>query len=135
MATSASCSPSFRGPARRAPPNSPLLYGDDPNAPRDPDRFEGTEESDAQREFRERGIPSGLANEVYLDTYERIASFEPGVPFPQRLFDAYADEVARVDSNGDGVISAVEGDVDTASEASSTTLACICPPPRSIASQ
>jgi hypothetical protein len=104
------------GPGPSGIANSPLLYGDDPNAPRDPDRFEGTEESDAQREFRERGIPSGLANEVYLDTYERIASFEPGVPFPQRLFDAYAAEVARVDANGDGVISAVEGDVDTASD-------------------
>jgi hypothetical protein len=104
------------GPGPSGRPNSPVLLGDDPNAPRDPDRFEGTETSDAQREFRERGIPSGLANEVYLDTYERIASFEPGVPFPQRLFDAYAAEVARVDSNGDGVISAVEGDVDTPSD-------------------
>ena len=95
----------------------PLLYGDDPNVPRDPDRVRGNRQrATLQREFRERGIPSGLANEVYLDTYERIASFEPGVPFPQRLFDAYAAEVARVDSNGDGVISAVEGDVDTASD-------------------
>ena len=96
--------------------NSPVQLGDNPNAPRDPDRFEGTETSDAQREFRERGIPSGLANEVYLDVYERIVSFEPGVPFPKRLFDAYAAEVARVDSNGDGVVSALEGDVDTASD-------------------
>jgi hypothetical protein len=104
------------GPGPSGPANSPVVLGDNPNAPRDPDRFEGTETSDAQREFRERGIPSGLANEVYLDTYERIASFEPGVPFPQRLFDAYAAEVARVDANGDGVISAVEGDVDTPSD-------------------
>jgi hypothetical protein len=63
-----------------------------------------------------RFIPSGLANEIYLDVYERPASFEPGVPFPQRLFDAYAAEVSRVDQNKDGVISAVEGDVDTASD-------------------
>src|SRR5204862_588069 len=42
--------------------------------------------------------------------------FEPDVPFPQRLFDAYADEVDRVDQNGDGVISSVEGDVDSASD-------------------
>ena len=33
-------------------------------------------------------------------------------------FDAYAVEVARVDTNGDGVISAAEGDVDTASDGS-----------------
>jgi hypothetical protein len=63
-----------------------------------------------------RFIPSGLANEILLDVYERLASFEPGVRFPQRLYDAYAAEVKRVDQNGDGVISAVEGDVDTPSD-------------------
>ncbi|MFY9551595.1 MAG: hypothetical protein WAU32_10625, partial [Thermoanaerobaculia bacterium] len=31
-------------------------------------------------------------------------------------FEAYAAEVARVDQNNDGVISAPEGDVDTASD-------------------
>ncbi len=102
--------------------NSPVTYGDDPNTngvlmgagPRDPDRFDG--DVDAQREFRQRFIPSGLAHEIYLDVYERVKSFEPGVPFPKRLNDAYAAEVKRVDSNGDGVISASEGDVDTASD-------------------
>ena len=34
----------------------------------------------------------------------------------RRLNDAYAAEVARVDQNGDGVISAVEGDIDTTSD-------------------
>ena len=34
----------------------------------------------------------------------------------RRLFDADAAEVARVDSDGDGVISAVEGDIDTPSD-------------------
>jgi hypothetical protein len=108
------------GPAGMA--NTPQLYGDDPNTigprvgagPRDPDRFDG--DTDAQREDRMRFIPSGLANEVFLDTYERVASFEPGVAFPQRLFDAYAAEVARVDPHGNGVISAVMGDVDTATD-------------------
>jgi hypothetical protein len=62
-------------------------------------------------------IPSGLANEIYLDVYERLASFEPHVKnLQKRLFDAYAAEVARVDSDGDGVISAVEGDIDTPSD-------------------
>lgn len=46
----------------------------------------------------------------------RLASFEPGVGFPQRLYDAYAAQVKRVDQNGDGVISALEGDVDSASD-------------------
>src|SRR5260370_30861091 len=95
--------------------NDPVRVGDDPNLPRDPDKFDGT--VDAQREFRERGVPSGLANEIYLDVYERLASFEPHVKSLQRrLFDAYAIEVARVDSNGDGIISAVEGDIDTPSD-------------------
>jgi hypothetical protein len=94
--------------------NNPVIYGDNPFLPRDPDKFDG--DADEQREFRNRFIPSGLAHEIYLDVYERLASFEPGVDFPERLFDAYAAEVDRVDQNRDGVISAVEGDVDSASD-------------------
>ena len=103
--------------------NDPVLYGDNPNnkgvvqasGPRDPDKFDA--DDDSQREFRQRFIPSGLANEIFLDVYERLASFEPGVgDFNRRLFDAYAAEVARVDTNNDGVVSAAEGDVDTASD-------------------
>jgi hypothetical protein len=95
--------------------NSPTAYGDNPNLPRDPDKFDG--DVDAQREFRERGVPSGLAHEMYLDVYERLASFDPGVTnLRKRLNDAYAAEVARVDANGDGVVSAVEGDPDSASD-------------------
>src|SRR5713226_1680212 len=95
--------------------NDPAVFGDNPNLPRDPDKFDAG--VDAQREFRQRGIPSGLANEVFLDAYERLASFEPTTKnLQQRLYDGYAAEVARVDTNGDGVISAAEGDVDTASD-------------------
>jgi len=95
--------------------NDPRAVGDDPNLPRDPDKFDGT--VDAQREFRQRGIPSRLANEIFLDVYLRRASFEPRVKnLKERLFDAYAAEVARVDRNGDGIISAVEGDTDTSTD-------------------
>jgi hypothetical protein len=103
--------------------NDPLLYGDDPNTvgvvqasgPRDPDKFDA--DDDAQREFRQRFIPSGLANEIFLDVYERPTSFEPKTTdVVTRLFDAYVAEVARVDVNGDGVVSAAEGDVDTPSD-------------------
>jgi hypothetical protein len=95
--------------------NEPQVVGDNPALPRDPDKFDGT--VDSQREFRQRGVPSGLANEIYLDVYERPASFEPGVKnLQRRLFDAYAAEVARVDMNHDGIISAVEGDIDTPSD-------------------
>ena len=94
--------------------NSPVKYGDNPFLPRDPDKFDG--DNDAQREFRYRSIPSGLAHEIYLDVFERLASFEPGTSGEKRLFDAYAYEVSLVDQNGDGVISAVEGDPDSASD-------------------
>jgi hypothetical protein len=95
--------------------NDPAVVGDNPALPRDPDKFDGS--VDAQRESRQRGIPSGLANEIYLDVYARPASFEPAVRnLQQRLFDAYAAEVARVDANHDGIISAVEGDIDTPSD-------------------
>src|SRR6266481_1763909 len=95
--------------------NQPQAVGDNPNLPRDPDKFDA--DDDAQREFRQRGVPSGLANEIYLDVYVRLASFEPQVRnLQRRLFDAYAAEVARVDQNGDGIISAAEGDIDTASD-------------------
>jgi len=114
------------GPGPSGAANDPKAYGDDPNAPRDPDRFDG--DDDAQREFRYRNVPSGLANEIYLDTYERLASFEPGVPFPQRLDDAYAAEVARVDQDGDGVISAVEGDPDSASDGFADNARLFLPP-------
>jgi hypothetical protein len=103
------------GSGPRGVTNKPQEVGDNPDLPRDPDKFDG--DVDAQREFRQRGVPSGLANEIYLDVYIRRASFEPQVgSLEQRLYDAYAAEVARVDSNGDGIISAVEGDIDTPSD-------------------
>lgn len=95
--------------------NFPQLYGDDPHRPRDPDLFDA--DIDSQREFRQRFIPSGLANEIFLDVYVRLASFMPWEKnLNRRLFNAYAQEVARVDTNGDGVVSAAEGDVDTSSD-------------------
>jgi hypothetical protein len=111
------------GSGPRGITNLAVPYGDNPNTrgviqasgPRDPDKFDAAD--DSQREFRQRFIPSGLTNEVFLDVYERPKSFEQDVTDPiQRLFDAYAAEVARVDANGDGVVSAAEGDVDTASD-------------------
>jgi len=95
--------------------NDPRIYGDNPNRPRDPDLFDA--EDDAQREFRQRFIPSGLANEILLDVYVRRASFMPHEHnLTRRLYHAYVDEVRRIDTNNDGVVSAAEGDVDTASD-------------------
>ena len=94
--------------------NDPRQLGDNPDNPRDPDRADATIQ--AQRETRLRFIPSGLDNEVHLDVFLRVKSFEPGVPLPQRFFDAYAKEVARVDKNGDGVVSFEEADIDGTSD-------------------
>jgi hypothetical protein len=100
------------GPGPSGEDNKPQEVGDNPNLPRDPDKFDGDVE--AQREFRERGVPSGLANEIYLDVYERLASFEPQVRNLQhRLFDSYAAEVKRVSGNDEGIITAAQGDIDT----------------------
>jgi hypothetical protein len=108
--------------------NNPVAVGDNPNLPRDPDKFDG--DVDAQREFRQRGIPSGLANEVFLDVYERLVSFEHGNRnLQRRLFDAYAAEVARVDQNHDGIISAPEGDIDTPSDGFADNTRLFLPPP------
>jgi len=94
--------------------NNPVAFGDDPDNPRDADRTDAT--NPAQKEVRLRFIPSGLANEVFLDVFERVASFEPGVTLPQRLFDAYAKEVVRVDVDGDGVVSFNEADIHGTSD-------------------
>jgi len=107
--------------------NKANVYGDNPNLPRDPDKFDG--DDDAQREFRFRTIPSGLANEILLDVYVRVASFHSSMKnLDERLNKAYAEEVARVDQNGDGVISAVEGDIDTASDGFADNSRLFLPP-------
>jgi len=108
------------------PPNDPRDYGDNPNNPRDPDRLLNTSPDDPDRgmvnnddhkEKRLRFIPSGLANEIMLDVFVRLDSFEPEVTlFKQRLFDAYAAEVARVDENHDGVCDAEEVDLEDSSD-------------------
>ena len=89
-----------------------IKFGDDPDRPRDPDLFDADE--DSQREFRQRFIPSGVAREVFLNAFERLASFEPHEHnLTQRLLKGYKAAIATVDTNGDGIVSAEEGDVDT----------------------
>jgi len=106
--------------------NDKRVYGDIPDVPRDPDRLLNTSPSDPDRgmvnnddhkETRLRFIPSGLANEILLDVYVRVVSFDEGEhDFNRRLFDAYAAEVARIDLNRDGVVSAVEADLEGSSD-------------------
>ena len=96
-----------------------FAFGDNPDNPRDPDRFDS--DVDSQREFRERFVPSGIANEAFLNAFERLASFEPGEHnLERRLADGFRAAVALVDTNHDGIVSAVEGDIDTPNT--------ICPP-------
>lgn len=106
--------------------NTPQSAGDNPNNPRDPDRLldtspdnpdRGSKLIDKHKETRLRFLPSGLANEVLLDAYLRLASFEPTVhSLKQRIFDAYAAEVARVDTNGNGIVDAIEADLESTSD-------------------
>ena len=101
------------GPGPDGPPNAPATFGDNADNPRDPDRHDATDPT--QNETRLRFIPSGLANEVFLDAFERVKSFEPSVTDPtQRVFDAYAVEVKRVSLNG--VVSFADANVDGTSD-------------------
>jgi hypothetical protein len=105
------------GPGPAGKQNNPTVVGDNPSLPRDPDKFDADPGFDNQREFRERGVPSGLANEIFLDVYVRLASFMPHEKnLERRLFEAYEDEVARVDPNDHGIVTAVVGDIDTATD-------------------
>jgi hypothetical protein len=91
--------------------NTAATHGDDPNNPRDPDRFEPV--SSGQTETRNRFIPSGLTAEIFRNVFTRPVSFLPGVTdVGERLLRAYAIEVARVDQNGDGALSFAEADVE-----------------------
>jgi hypothetical protein len=95
--------------------NTAATHGDDPNNPRDPDRFEPV--SSGRTETRNRFVPSGLTAEIFRDVFTRPVSFLPGVTdVGERLFRAYALEVARVDQNGDGAISFAEADVEGLSD-------------------
>lgn len=90
-----------------------VAFGDNPNRPRDPDLFDSDVE--AQREFRQRFVPSGIAREALLNAFQRLASFKPGEKnLTKRLILGYRAAVATVDTNHDGIISASEGDIDTA---------------------
>ncbi len=54
---------------------------------------------------------------MLLDVYARPSSFELMTTDPvQRLFDAYAKEVGRIDENGDGITSPEEADLEDFSD-------------------
>ena len=113
-------------------------YGDDPNNPRDPDRGPDASPNDPdrpvtnnedQKETRLRFIPSGLANEILLDVFVRVKSFEPGVTdLSKRLYDAYALEVGRIDENHDGVLTFVEADAEDESDGGQSNERLYLPP-------
>jgi hypothetical protein len=117
------------GPGPAGVLNDATVVGDNPNLPRDPDKFDSDNGFEDQREFRERGVPSGLAHEIFLDVYMRPASFMPqNTNLESRLFQAYKAEVARVDPNGDGIITATVGDIDTATDGFADNTRLYLPP-------
>lgn len=91
-----------------------VAFGDNPALPRDPDRTpEACDENDAQAEPRLRFIPSGLAQQILLDAFLRRDSFHPEEQdIVQRVYLAYAFEVSVFDTNNNGVIDFIEGDID-----------------------
>ena len=100
------------GPGTNLNKKSAVAFGDNPDRPRDPDLFDS--EVDAQREFRQRFVPSGIAREAFLNAFERLDSFEHGEhDLTKRLLDGYQAAITIVDTNGDGIVSAAEGDIDT----------------------
>jgi hypothetical protein len=107
--------------------NDKLRYGDNPDNPRDPDRAEA--DDPRQLEFRNRFIPSGLDQELLLSAFVRVRSFRPDVSdVAQRLFLAYAQEIGRVDQNGDGVISFQEADINGFSDGGQSNRRLYLPP-------
>ena len=103
------------GSGPRGVTNDKIAYGDNPDDPRDPDRTSAT--NPAQAEKRLRIVPSAVDLEVLYDVFLRSKSFRPDVTdTAERFFLAYAHEVAKVDKNGDGVISFAEADVNGTSD-------------------
>jgi hypothetical protein len=103
------------GSGPRGITNDKIVYGDNPDDPRDPDRAEA--EHPSQREFRLRFIPSAVDREVLYNVFVRVKSFQPTVTdTAERFFLSFAEEVAKVDQNGDGVISFQEADVNGISD-------------------
>jgi hypothetical protein len=100
------------GPGANLNVNNAVRLGDNPDRPRDADLFDSNVA--VQREFRERFVPSGIAREALLNAFERLDSFARDEhQLTQRLLDGYKAAIATVDTDGDGVISAAEGDIDT----------------------
>lgn len=97
------------------PDNDPILYGDDPNNPRDPDRY--IADDPEQREFRLRSVPSGLTEEIHRDVFIRRVSFHPEESnFQTRLYLAIAYEYSLIDTDGDGVLTFDELNIDGTSD-------------------
>ncbi len=107
------------GSGPRGITNDKVIYGDNPDDPRDPDRTEA-EPGSGQAEFRLRFNPSAVDREILYNVFLRTQSFHPDVSdTAERFFLSYAAEVAKVDQNGDGVISFEEADINGFSDGQS----------------
>lgn len=114
------------GSGPRGITNDKVAYGDNPDDPRDPDRTEA--DIPGQREFRLRFVPSAVDREVLYNVFVRVKSFHPEVTdTAERFFLSFAAEVAKVDQNGDGVISFQEADVNGSSDGQPNTRLYLSP--------
>jgi hypothetical protein len=92
-----------------APPNERAggpRQEDAARSPRDPDRTPDRCGGDGRAgETRLRRLPSGVAREILIDAYMRLASFLPRErDTARRLARAYEAEIAKLDRNRDGVL-------------------------------
>lgn len=97
---------------------APRHVEDDATSPRDPDRTPDRCGGDARAgETRLRRLPSGVAREILIDAYMRLASFLPHEKdTAKRLARAYETEVAKLDRNRDGVLQFSEIDESSAKQ-------------------
>jgi hypothetical protein len=115
------------GPGPAGIPNDKVVYGDNPDDPRDPDRTEA-EPGSGQQEFRLRFNPSAVDREILYNVFLRSQSFHAAETSPpQRFFLSYAEEVAKVDQDDDGVISFAEADINGMSDGQPNTRLYLSP--------
>ncbi len=95
--------------------NDPKIYGDNPDDPRDTDRFDTIDMKEL--EFRLRSVPSGLTEEIHRDVFMRRASFHPEENNLQtRLYLSLPYEYSLIDTNDDDVLSFEELDINGTSD-------------------
>ena len=105
---------------------TPIAPRDQPRQPRSPDGAERRAQGEAAALHPERARERDPARRLRPP---RVVRARACTDSAQRLFDAYRAEVARIDENGDGIVSAIEADLEDSRTAASRTIGSSSPPP------